>query len=64
MADYYKDTVRLLRDHGYRFKSHGKGDHEKWYNDSTGVTLTVPSKLKKRHMANAILKQAGINEKF
>lgn len=64
MADFYRDVARLLRDNGYYVKHQGKGDHEKRYNDSTNITLTVPSKLNKRHTANGILKQAGINKKL
>jgi len=45
------------------FVSH-KGDHDIWYNPITCYHITVDSKIKSRHTANAILKQSGIDYKF
>ena len=41
MADYYRDVIRFLRDNGYEFKRHGRGDHEIWWNPRTGHPVTV-----------------------
>ncbi len=64
MADYYRDVIRLLREHGYELKRQGRGDHEIWWNPRTGVSLTVDRKLKSRFTANGILKEAGIAKAF
>jgi len=64
MADYYRDVIRLLREHGYEFKRQGRGHHEIWWNPRTGVSLTVDRKLKSRFTANGILKEAGIAKAF
>ncbi|HZQ13573.1 MAG TPA: type II toxin-antitoxin system HicA family toxin [Pseudolabrys sp.] len=64
MADYYRDVIRLLREHGYELKRQGRGDHEIWWNPHTGVSLTVDRKLKSRFTANGILKEAGIAKAF
>jgi hypothetical protein len=64
MADYYRDVVRLLRDASYEFKRQGRGDHEIWWNPSTGVRVTVDRKLKSKFTANAILKEAGLEKAF
>jgi len=41
---------------------HGKGDHEIWFSPISGRTFTVDSGTRKRFTANAILKQAGIED--
>ncbi len=42
----------------------GKGDHDIWYSPVTDRHITVDTKIKSRHTANAILKQSGIDYKF
>jgi predicted RNA binding protein YcfA (HicA-like mRNA interferase family) len=64
VADYYRDLIRLLRDAGYEFKRQGRGDHEVWWNRQTGVRVTVDKKLKSKHTANGILKEAGLDKAF
>jgi hypothetical protein len=41
-----------------------KGDHEIWWSPITKRHVTVDSKIKSRHTANEVLKQAGIGKKF
>jgi predicted RNA binding protein YcfA (HicA-like mRNA interferase family) len=62
VSDYYRDLTRLLADAGYVRMTGGKGSHEKWKCDGR-ATVTVPSKPL-RHMANQILKQAGLPKAF
>jgi predicted RNA binding protein YcfA (HicA-like mRNA interferase family) len=64
MADYYRDLIQLLRQHGFELKRQGRGDHEIWWNPKSGVTLTVDRKLRSRFTANAILKEAGLPKAF
>ena len=64
MADYYRDVVRLLRENGYEFKRHGRGDHEIWWSPKNDVRVTVDRKLASRFTANGILKEAGIPKAF
>jgi hypothetical protein len=42
----------------------GKGDHEIWFSPHTGIRFPVDSKIKSRHTANAVLKQAGLPKHF
>ncbi|MCX8086858.1 MAG: type II toxin-antitoxin system HicA family toxin [Rhodocyclaceae bacterium] len=55
---------RLLTAAGCRFERQGKGDHEIWYSPHTGLRFPVDSKIKSRHTANAVLKQAGLAKHF
>jgi predicted RNA binding protein YcfA (HicA-like mRNA interferase family) len=64
MAEYEKKIRERLKDNGCSFVRHGKGDHDIWYNPISNKNFTVDSKIKSRHTANAILKQAGIKEHF
>ena len=64
MNNYYKEVKKLLVDEGCSFKRQGKGHHEIWYSPITRTNISVDSKIKSRHTANAILKAAGINKKF
>lgn len=58
MADYYRDVVRLLKDHGYQFKRQGRGDHEIWWNPRISTHVTVDRKLRSRFTANGNLERS------
>lgn len=64
MAEYEKKVRDLLAKNGCSFIRHGKGDHDIWYSPITCHHVTVDTKIKSRHTANAILKQSGIDYKF
>lgn len=64
MADYAAKLKELLRSSGCRFERPGKGDHEIWFSPHTGIRFPVDSKIKSRHTANAVLKQAGLPKQF
>ncbi|BCX81934.1 hypothetical protein MIT9_P1516 [Methylomarinovum caldicuralii] len=55
---------RLLTEHGCRFIRQGKGSHKIWESPITGKRFSVPVTVKSRFTANAILRQAGIDQKF
>jgi HicA toxin of bacterial toxin-antitoxin, len=60
-------TARLkevLRAHGCTFLRSGKGDHEVWLSPNAARPFVVDGRIMSRHMANAVLKQAGIKMKF
>ena len=59
---YYSQVIAVLQQYGYFLLRQGKGAHEIWSNGkrNTVVSLNMPS----RHMANAIMKQAGIEHRF
>lgn len=56
--DFYPELERRLRKAGCRFVRSGKGSHEIWFK-----TFAVP-RTKSRHMANQILKDAGLPKAF
>ncbi|MDP3371167.1 MAG: type II toxin-antitoxin system HicA family toxin [Brevundimonas sp.] len=60
--DDYRDVTRLLREAGYVLVPGGKGSHEKWRCPGRPPVI-VPSKPL-RHMANEVLKQAGLPKAF
>lgn len=64
MAEYEKKVRDILCGNGCRYVRHGKGDHDIWYNPITGRNFPVDSKIKSRHTANGIMKQAGVDYKF
>ena len=64
MADYTRTVKKILSSNGFSLKRHGKGDHDIWFNPITNKTTVVDGKIRKRHQANLIMKQAGINHKF
>lgn len=62
MKGYSDAVIAMLKQHGYSFLRNGKGSHVV-YGDgkrSQVVSRNMPS----RDMANAIMKQAGIDHKF
>lgn len=64
MADYARQLKKILRDHGCTFERQAKGHHELWYSPLSERRFSVPNKIKSRHTANAILKQAGLPKAF
>ena len=64
MADYAPDVKRALHAAGWQYDRPGKGDHEIWLNPATGKHVAVDSKIRSRHTANGILKQAGLPKRF
>jgi predicted RNA binding protein YcfA (HicA-like mRNA interferase family) len=53
-----------LTETGCSFVRHGKGDHDIWYSPISGQNFTVPVKILSRHLANKILKDAGLPKAF
>ncbi|MCL2057355.1 MAG: type II toxin-antitoxin system HicA family toxin [Oscillospiraceae bacterium] len=64
MAEFEKKVRELLGKSGFAFIRHGKGSHDIWMNHSSKISVSVPSKIKSRHTANEILKDAKINSRF
>ncbi|MGO9271597.1 MAG: type II toxin-antitoxin system HicA family toxin [Terriglobia bacterium] len=64
MADYTPKLKEILRAHGCSFERPGRGDHEIWHSPITGRRFPVDHKIRSRHTANGVLKQAGIPEQF
>ena len=64
MAEYEKKVRELLKRYGCKFVRRGKGDHDIWYSPITKRHITVDTKIKSRHTADAILKQSGIEDRF
>lgn len=62
MNGYYEKVVEQLKSHGYKFLRPGKGAHDIWTNGQRNQTLS--RNCSSRHMANEIMKQAGISHKF
>lgn len=64
MAEYEKKVRKLLSQNQCKFVRHGKGDHDIWFSPISNRHVTVDTKIKSRHTANAIMKQSGIDYKF
>jgi len=64
MADYSNDLKKILQGAGCIRERQGKGDHEIWYSPVAEIRFVVDSKIKSRHTANAVLKQAGLPKQF
>lgn len=64
MAEYEKEVRKILSQNNRTFIRRGKGDHDIWYSPITSRHVTVDTKIKSRHTANAILKQSGIAYRF
>jgi len=64
MADYAPRVKKLLSEAGCLFVRQGKGDHQIWFSPLTERYFPLDSKIKSRHTANGILKQAGLDKRF
>ena len=63
-GSFTPELKRLLQQAGCYFERPGKGDHDIWYSPITQVRFPVDAKIKSRHTANAVLKQAGLPKSF
>ena len=64
MAEYEKKIRAVLSKHDCYFLRRGKGDHDIWYSPEKKHSFPVATKIKSRHTANQIMKQAGIDHRF
>lgn len=64
MPGFERDVRKYLKEAGCSFARMGKGDHEIWWSPISKIHVTVDTKIKSRHTANEVLKQAGIGKKF
>lgn len=64
MNDYGKAVRNILSDQGCQLLRQGRGDHEVWTGPNATQPFTVPAKIKSRHTANGILKDAGLPKAF
>jgi hypothetical protein len=55
---------RLLAVAGCVFVRPGRGDHEIWFSPVTRLHFVVDGKIKSRHTANGVLRQAGLPKHF
>jgi hypothetical protein len=63
-SSFTPELIRLLREAGCSFERPGKGDHDIWFSPMTNTRFPVDSKIKSRHTANAVLRQAGLPKRF
>ena len=62
MAGYEKKIIEFLKREGFSEERNPRGSHVIWSNGV--VEVSVPAKIRKRHTANGILRQAGIDTKI
>ena len=64
MTDFGPKVREWLKENGCEFERPGKGDHEIWYSPLSDHRFPVDKKIKSRHTANGICKQAGLKKHF
>jgi predicted RNA binding protein YcfA (HicA-like mRNA interferase family) len=63
VKDFGKTVRGKLSEAGCAFLRRGKGDHDLWTTPD-GKRIVVPVRIKSRHTANGILKEAGLPKAF
>ncbi|MDO8351485.1 MAG: type II toxin-antitoxin system HicA family toxin [Gallionella sp.] len=63
-SGYYVQLRKILLDHNCSFVRQGKGSHEIWRNPENDRNFPVAVTIISRHLANEILKQAGLKIKI
>ena len=64
MNDFGKAVREILLEKGCRLIRQGRGSHEVWRGPAASKPFTVPVRIKSRHMANQILRDAGLPKAF
>ena len=62
MNGYYELIIKQLKKNGYAFLRHTGSSHQIWTNGLHNQT--VSTNCYSRHMANEIMRQAGVNHRF
>lgn len=62
--DYTPVLKQLLREADCEFVRYANGDHELWQSPISKKRFVVDGKIKSRHTANGVLKQAGLPKAF
>lgn len=60
MPDYRRDLKKALEEEGCTFVRYADGSHELWHNPLSKRKFTIPRHVSSRHLANEILKHAGV----
>ena len=61
---FTRQVKSILSANGCTLVRHGKGDHEIWQSPINEARFVVDGKIPSRHLANSVLKQAGIKQKI
>jgi hypothetical protein len=64
MNDFSSEVKRILHENDCYFVRRGNGDHDIWYSPISKRRFPVDAKIKSRHTANGIMKQAGLPKAF
>ena len=64
MGSLVRELREMLRAAGCVLVRQGKGDHEIWFSPINGKNFVVDAGLDYRHLANVVLKQAGLPKEF
>ncbi|GHU54296.1 addiction module toxin, HicA family protein [Clostridia bacterium] len=64
MAEYEKRVREKLKEYGCYFVRHGKGSHDIWHSPLNDEKRNCTELYPIKAHSNAILKEAGIKEKF
>lgn len=62
--NYNKEILKLVKDSGCTFVRHVKGDHDIWFSPITNRPFTIDGNIKSKELANAVMKQSGIDHHF
>jgi hypothetical protein len=64
MNSFTPKLIKRLKNNDCYFVRNGKGDHQIWYSPITERNFVVDSKIKSKHTANGVLKQAGLPKHY
>jgi len=63
-SGFYPQLRLILLAHGCTFVRNGRGSHQIWHSPISEATFPVVVTIMSRHLANQILKQAGIAQRI
>ena len=58
----YRPMIDLIKSAGYELLRHSGGSHEIWKRDD--LTIMIDRNVVDRHLANSVLRRAGITKKL
>ena len=62
MAGFQREVKKRLKSSGWHKVRSPRGSHEIWTHPEIELEIAVPAKIKSRHTANGILKDAGLSK--
>ena len=62
--NFNREILKLVKENRCTFVRHRKRDHDIWFSPITNRPFTIDGNIRSKELANAVMKQSGIDHHF